>query len=83
MHLPFDIQNIKPFIGVQAITPSDTVDLDPPVRGLLVGVAGNVSVLLYDGTTDILPVLAGVVYHLIIKRVLATDTTATGIHGLY
>lgn len=66
----------KPF----AITPNDSNDLPTGTRAIYVGVAGDVSFLLLDGTTVTLTLAAG--WHPIApKRVRLTGTTATGIVG--
>jgi len=67
------------------VTPSDTVNLLVTTRGLLVGVAGNVSVeMMGVGTTSpnhtvVIPVSAGIIYPIRVTRVNSTSTTATGI----
>jgi len=65
-----------------AITPHDDNDLEVYPRALLIGVAGDLEVIMLDGSTPVvLPVPAG--YNpLRVKRVLDTNTTATGIVGL-
>lgn len=73
-----------PFYGGAAITPSDSVNLTTPIRGLYVAVAGNVSVLGLDDVTVVWPALAAGIPHPIrAKRVNSTGTTATGIVGGY
>jgi hypothetical protein len=75
--------------GSISVTPSDTVNLTFPsginrTRGIYVGGAGNISVIMADGTTALLTALSvGVVHDLSIKRVNATGTTATAILALY
>jgi hypothetical protein len=70
--------------GSAVITPSDTVNLTrSPTQAIYVGVSGNISVLLLDGSTanllsvpiGLLPVQA--------LRVNATGTTATNLVALY
>ncbi|PCJ09339.1 MAG: hypothetical protein COB16_03920 [Rhodobacteraceae bacterium] len=66
------------------ITPDDDADLPNVTRALMVAVGGDVAVVLKGGTTLTLPELApGVVYQIRISRVLATDTDASGIVGLF
>lgn len=66
----------KPF----AITPDNNTDLPTGTRVIYVGVAGDVSFVLLDGTTVTLTLAAG--WHPIApKRVRSTGTTATGIIG--
>ena len=65
------------------ITPSDDNDLSHDVRGLYIGVTGDVTFITVEGDTDTYynhPVgyLPGQ-----IKRVKATGTTATQISGFY
>lgn len=71
----------------QAITPTDATKIGP-YQGFIVGVAGNVVVVMANGdgnggvTTVTIPALAGVIYPLAIQGVNSTGTTATGIVGL-
>jgi hypothetical protein len=67
-----------------AITPSDTVDLPYPVRGIYVGVGGALVVLLADDTVavNLENAQSGAVYPLQIKRVLDSGTGATDLVGL-
>lgn len=76
-----------------AITPSDTVDFGSSGKGasgqanlcdaIYVGVAGNLAVVLQDGTALTLAVVAGAIVPIAAKRVNATNTTATGLFALY
>jgi hypothetical protein len=70
-----------PFLFGEAVTPSDSVNLSAPSRGLWVGGAGNVSVQMYgDGGTIIyVGVPAGQLLPVQCTRVNATGTTATNI----
>ncbi len=67
-----------------SITPSDTDDLAFPITALYAEVGGDVRVMTVGGDDVIIPgigtgvQLAG----LMITRVFATDTTATGLVGL-
>jgi hypothetical protein len=75
---------IDPAAGASAITPSDTENLAEPCRGIWVGVQGNLKVTMIDGDVVTFPAMAaGVVHPIQIRRVWATDTTATGIVGVY
>lgn len=67
-----------------AITPSDSADLAKAIRGIYVGVAGNLSVILEDDSAQVtlIGVVAGSIYPLRAKRVLSTSTTATNLIGL-
>lgn len=80
---PFDLNAIQPFVDAVSITPSDTADLDQPVRGLLVAATGNVKVAMYKKSIVTLYCVAGTVYNVVVNRVYATGTAATGIVGLY
>ena len=67
-----------------AVTPSDSVDLPSPCGSLAVTGAGNVAVNLASGGTALLSGLsAGQTVVVVVSRVLATNTTATGIFALY
>ncbi len=65
-----------------AVTPSDSTDLEYTTRGLYIGVAGNLSVVMAGGDTVIIPVQAGL-HPLSVSRVRATGTTATGIVAVW
>ena len=64
-----------------AVTPSDSVDLPNVSRALWVGGAGNVAVMLADDTSAVtfVSVAAGTLLPLRVKRVMATNTTATSL----
>jgi hypothetical protein len=66
------------------ITPSNTVDLAVPTRGIYVGGAGNLKVdMVGSGTVTFLGLAAGIIHPISAKRVYASGTAATGIIGLY
>lgn len=67
-----------------AVTPSNTVDLDPVASALYVGVAGNITVDLEGGGTGILlkSVPVGIL-KMRIKRVYASGTAATDMVALW
>jgi hypothetical protein len=66
-----------------SVTPSDGEDLALATRGLMVAVAGNVSVVTTGGDTVTLPALQpGIQYAIRAARIRATGTTATGLIGL-
>ena len=79
--------------GIIAITCSDTVNIPLtnkdgraiPIRGFMVTTAGNVAVVMSNGTSGIYPACnPGSVYPGIIVRILTTGTDHTaGIYGLY
>lgn len=66
-----------------AITPADT-DLTNVVNALYVGGAGNVAIMAADDSAAVTltAVPAGSIIPIQCKRVMATNTTATGIVGL-
>jgi hypothetical protein len=76
---------VLPASNAVVITPSDTVDLDTILRGLYVGVTGNVNVLLAKDSSPVVLVAvpAGSLLPLRVKRVFATSTTATNLVGVY
>jgi hypothetical protein len=75
---------VDEYTGAVSITPSDTISVTPGyVRALVVTVAGNVKVTMLDGTIVTIPMLAGVVYKVVVSLVWLNGTSATGIVGLY
>jgi hypothetical protein len=64
-----------------AITPHNTNDLPGVVRGLILAV-GGVVVVLDEGDNEHTLTLPAGLAPIIVKRVKATGTTATGITGL-
>jgi hypothetical protein len=82
----------SPMQSALAVTPNDAADLVPPTgparptRAILVGGAGNVVLVMADGTTATLTVPAtacGFLLSLAAKRIYATGTTATSIVAFY
>lgn len=78
------------FDKFQTVTPSDTVDLPQWTANqrltdaLWVGGAGNIVLVAEDGSTvTINAVPAGTQLNVGVRRVNATNTTATGIVALY
>jgi len=71
--------------SAEAITPDDNTDLTASTRGLYVGATGDVVVIFERDTVAVTLVglVGGVVHPLRVRRVLATNTTATGIVGLF
>jgi len=66
-----------------AVTLSDTVDLPEVSRALHVGVAGDIAVIMADDATSVVLKDVGGDVAYMVKRVLATGTTATDIVALY
>ena len=74
----------NPATGGKAITPSDTANLEPVTRAILVAVDGAVAVEYIDGTQHVIPLLsAGVMHPIHVRKVLSTGTTATGVNVFY
>lgn len=72
-----------PAAAAEAITPSDTEELEYTTRALFVGQDGDVNVIFKSGDTVVLRNLqGGVVYPLRVTAVLAAGTTATDLVGL-
>ena len=67
------------------VTPSDSVDLpNGPCQGIAVTGTGNVAVNLDASSTAVLAIAtANGVYPVMVSRVKATSTTATGVYALY
>lgn len=62
------------------ITPSDTVDIPNPCACIYVGGAGNIRVIhAGNGFDKVYAVTAGQVLQVNASRVMATNTTATGL----
>lgn len=78
------ISDTRSSISGFAITPNDGVDLATNTRGIYVGGAGNVAVILEDDTASVTFVAppVGSVLPIRARRVLATGTTATNLIGL-
>jgi hypothetical protein len=67
-----------------AITKSDSADLPHVTRFLMVGAVGDVALITLNGDTVTLKaVAAGVPIPICARQVLSTNTTATGMVGLY
>lgn len=73
-----DIRIVSPPHRAAEVTPSDTADLPHVARALYVGGAGDVRVTTVAGDTVTLAGLSGQ-HVLMVLRVWATGTTATGI----
>ncbi len=65
-----------------AITPSDTTVYDPPIRGIYIGGAGNVTIQNEAGVNTLITApTAGLVLPVFARQVRATGTTATALVG--
>jgi len=65
-----------------AVTTSNSTDLPAPTRGLFVGVAGNISVEMRNGTVVFTNVPVGIL-PIQCTRVNSTGTTATSMVALW
>jgi len=70
------------FLGAEAVTPSNTVDLALPSSALHISVAGTLKVDMVSGETVAFPVVPVGTIHIAVTRVYATGTAATGIVSL-
>jgi len=74
---------------VAAVTPNDSADLPNPIKAFFVGVGGNIEIVPYgDGGVSAqaaitIAVIANTVYPIMVRRVRAAGTTASGIVGLW
>jgi hypothetical protein len=66
-----------------AVTPSDTADLASVPRSLFIGVDGDIAVIMADDTASVILKNATGMLPIMVKRVLATGTTATNIIAVY
>lgn len=62
-----------------AVTPHDTNNMSLPCRALSVTAAGNITVIMANGSTVVFAAVVGVWYPVAPKIVKSTATTATGI----
>jgi hypothetical protein len=75
---------VEAYNAWKAVTPSDTVDLPEGVIALWISGAGTVAAVMSNNTMpSTLTVPAGAWLPMIVRRVNATGTTATGIVALY
>lgn len=72
-----------PAASAVAVTPHDTNPLTNISRGLYIGTAGNLAVVMQDGTeVNFASVPAGAVLPIRVQKVKATGTTAGNIVAL-
>jgi len=76
------INPTDPAARMIAVTPNDDADLPIEVDALYIGVGGVVRVRNESGDDVAFDVMDGQILPISIKRVMATNTTATGIVGL-
>lgn len=73
-----------PASSAAAVTPDDSNDLTDVTRWVYVGGAGNLTVVMNDGTTATFTGFqAGTLLPIRVSRVKATNTTATNITALW
>lgn len=71
-----DVSN--PGKWAETVTPSDSVNLSAPCRSIYVGVAGNISAVMYgDGATQVFANVPVGIFPIQATRINATGTTAT------
>jgi hypothetical protein len=73
----------SPASHLEAVTPSDTVDLPNVSRALNVATAGQLRLTTVGGTTQSVYVAAGMAFPVRARRVWQTGTTATGIVAMF
>lgn len=66
----------------EAITPSDSVNLRRPTDAVYIGGAGNLVVVLQDGTAITFAVVAGEILPIRAYRINSASTTATALVAL-
>lgn len=71
-----------PATDVQPVTPNDTTDLSNVAVALYIETGGMIVVDTVAGETRIMSVADFSIMPVGVRRVRATGTTATGIHGL-
>ena len=77
-------EKVMPGYSGFAITPHDTNLLPSPIRGLYVGVSGDVTLVDPEGTTLLFKnAVQGTELRFRAKAVKATGTTATNLIGIY
>lgn len=73
-----------PAWNAASITKNDSTDLTNPTRGIYVGATGNLKVTMLSGDiVTFVGLAAGVIHPISAKRVWSTDTTVTGIVGVW
>ena len=77
----FTVSLDSPWGGCDSITPNDSEDLARIARGIYAGEAGEIAMLLADGSACVMIFAAGEIKPLLVKRVLDTGTDVTTIYG--
>lgn len=73
--------NGRPADDAYMITPSDSENLPVQVRAIRAANGGDLHVITYSGTERTLTLLDGEILTLVVRKVFATGTTATGLLG--
>lgn len=83
--MPHPTSSIAPGTNVFPITPSDANPLPRPIRFIrslpVSGVAGTLKIQTLDGDVVTTEIAKGEKLELVITKVFATGTTATGLEG--
>lgn len=85
VHYPYtNKEPLAPFAAAAAITKSDTVPLTYISRGVYVGGAGDLDVIMADGSEVVFKAVpAGTLLPIQISQLMSTNTTATLCLALY
>jgi len=71
-----------PARDIQPVTPNDTTDLPVVATALYVEIGGDLTLVTVAGEQRVVAVADYALLPVGVRRVLATGTTATGIHAL-
>lgn len=78
------LNKMVPGRNAETVTKSDTVNLSQPSRAIWVGGAGDISVEMLDGGTQVfVGVVAGSLLPLQVTRINSTSTTATDMVAVF
>lgn len=81
---PFSDQSRRPAEHGFSITPNDGAELPDVTRGVYIGTAGDLHVLMSRGDeVTFIGLAAGLVHPLQIRKVFSTGTTALNIVGVH
>ncbi len=74
---------MMPAMHGEAVTPSDSAELTNVSRALIIGTAGNLTVVMADGTTLLITGCPAGVIPIRVKQVKSTGTAAVGITSIW
>jgi len=74
-----NINSLAPSPNGAEVTPSDTAGLEEVSGQVLVGTAGNLSVVMANGQELTIPVSDGALLYIAVKQIKSTGTTASNI----